>query len=165
MSELGNPGRLARLVTHRSAKWVIVAVWMALFLGCGAFAGQLSKVQENDVAAWLPGDAESTKALDATGSFFPPDQAPTVVVYERSTGITEADTQAIQASIDGFKNLEHVNGVEPAADPRTGTPVDYQLSADGQAVTATVNIDPGSGGWETLLEVVKQMRAARDDLP
>jgi len=165
MSELGNPGPLARIVAHPRAKWIIVAVWVALFVGCGTFAGQLSKVQENDIAAWLPGDAESTKAIDATGKFFPPDQAPTVVVFERSSGITDADTQAIRATIDGFENFEHVNGVEPITDPATGALADYQLSSDGQAVTATVNIDPGTGGWETLLDVVKQMRAVRGDLP
>jgi RND superfamily putative drug exporter len=165
MSELGIPGPLARLFTHPTAKWVIVAAWVVLFLGCGSFAGQLSKVQDNDVAAWLPGNAESTRAIDATGKFFPPDQAPTVVVYERTSGITDADRQAIQATIDSFRNLEHVNSVEPVTDPTTGALADYQLSSDGQAVTATINIDPGAGGWETLLDVVKQMRAARGDLP
>jgi len=165
MSEMGNPGRLARLVTHPTAKFVIVGVWVLLFLGCGAFAGQLSKVQENDIAAWLPGDAESTRAIDATGKFFPPDQAPTVVVFERGSGITDADKQAISASIDEFKTLEHVNGVEPVVDPTTGAASDYQVSEDGQAVTATINVDPGTGGWETLLDVVKEMRDSRGDLP
>jgi len=165
MSEVGDPGRLARLVTHPTAKFVIIGIWVVLFAGCGVFAGQLSKVQENDIAAWLPGDAESTRAIDATGKFFPPDQAPTVVVYERAAGITDADKEAIQASIDDFKNLQHVNGVEPVVDPATGAASDYQVSEDGQAVTATVNVDPGTGGWETLLDVVKEMRDTRGNLP
>jgi len=165
MSELGNPGPLARLITHPKAKFVIVGVWVVLFLGCGMFAGQLSKVQENDVSAWLPGDAESTRAIEATGKFFPPDQAPTVVVYERASGITTADEQAIQAQLDDFKNVQHVNGIEPVIDPTGGAPADYRVSEDGQAVTATINIDPGTGGWETLLDVVKDMRDTRRDLP
>jgi RND superfamily putative drug exporter len=159
MSELGTPGPLARLVTHPRAKFVIVGIWVLLFMSCGAFAGQLSKVQENDVSAWLPSDAESTRAIDATGKFFPPDQAPTVVVWERSSGITEADKEAITAELADFRNIEHVIGIE-----QTGSQL-FQISQDGQAATATINIDPGTGGWETLLDAVKDMRDSNGDLP
>jgi putative drug exporter of the RND superfamily len=159
MSELGSPGPLARLVTHPRAKFIIIGIWVVLFAGCGAFAGQLSKVQENDVSAWLPGDAESTRAIDATGKFFPPDQVPTVVIYHRDGGITAADKAAIAANAADFANVDNVLGVEQVAGQ------DSVLSQDGQAMTTTINIDPGTGGWETLLDVVKDIRDHSGALP
>jgi len=159
MSEVGDPGRLARLVTHPTAKFVIIGIWVVLFAGCGVFALQLKDAQENDIAAWLPAEAESTRAIDATSKFFPPNQVPTVVIYHRDGGITEADKAAIAANAADFTSIDDVLGIEQAAGN------DSVLSADGEAMTTTLNIDPGTGGWEKLLEVVKDVRGHAGSLP
>ena len=95
MSELGEPGKLARLVANPRNKWFMIVFWVALFAACGMPAGSLSKAQENDVSAWLPGDAESTRAIEQQEKFVSPDQIPIVAVYARGgSEITEADKEA-----------------------------------------------------------------------
>jgi RND superfamily putative drug exporter len=155
MGELGGPGRLARLVTDRRNKWLIVGFWLLAFAVCGMPAGSLSKAQENDVAAWLPGDAESTRAIDRQEKFFSPDEVPLQVVYERTDGpITDADKKAVRAHAAVFGELDHV----------TNTP-GTELSDDRQAMSITANVEPGPGGWETLLEVADDIRGHQGELP
>ena len=47
----------------------------------GGFAGKLTEVQNNEASSWLPGNAESTKALDKLAPFQDPNAIPTTVVY------------------------------------------------------------------------------------
>jgi len=159
MSEMGNPGRLARLVTQPRAKFWIIGFWVVLVAGCVVPAMGLSKAQENDIAAWLPADAESTAAIDDTGKFFPPDQVPTVVIYHHEGGITADDQAAIATNAEKFLTIDHVLGIEQVGGQ------DNVLSEDGEAMTTTVNLDPGTGGWETLLDAVTEMREQSDNLP
>jgi len=155
VSELGEPGKLARLVANPRNKWIIIVFWVALFAACGMPAGSLSKAQENDVSAWLPGDAESTKAIDQQEKFFSPDEIPIVGVFERTDGeITQADREAVRALAAGFADVDHV----------TNTP-STDLSDDRHAMTVTVQVDPGTGGWETILDVADELRAGEADLP
>jgi RND superfamily putative drug exporter len=151
---------LARLIAHRRNKFIIPVIWLvAVFIG-GFFAfgydGGLTKAQENDVSAWLPGDAESTKAIDDQEKFFSPNEIPTTVVYERSDGtITQADRDAVHAMAAAFGKLDHVVTAAPSTDQ----------SHDRHALQVTVSVDPGTGGWETLLDVTNEMRDMESDLP
>ena len=71
MTELGEPGRLARLVAHPRKKFIVPIIWAVLLVPSVLVAfvidGGLTKAQENDVSAWLPADAESTKAIEPIG--------------------------------------------------------------------------------------------------
>jgi len=159
VTELGEPGRLARLVAHKRNKFIVPFIWVALFIPSGYFAfaydGGLTKAQENDISAWLPGDAESTRAIDHQEKFFSPNEIPTVVVFEREGGITEEDQTAVREVADQVPDIDHV-----VADG-LGT----ELSDDRQAMTITFSVNPGTGGWETLLEVTDDIRALDDGLP
>ena len=57
----------------RSRRWlmpvVVVLVWLVVGGPLGSFAGQLSSVQENDNAGFLPESAESTEAREALVAF------------------------------------------------------------------------------------------------
>lgn len=155
MSEQGDPGRLATLVTGGRATWLVIVFWLVALGICLVPATGLSQAQENDVASWLPGDAESTRAIDAQEKFFSPDSVPTVVVYEREHGeITPSDRRAVQRHARAFALIDHVRG-------QPGT----ELSPDREAMTATVVVDPGTGGWETLLEVTDEIRELEQTLP
>ncbi len=57
-------------------------------------AGRLTDVQENDNAAFLPGDAESTQVLERLAAFQSPDQFPALVVYTGDGGLTPDDLRA-----------------------------------------------------------------------
>jgi RND superfamily putative drug exporter len=160
VSELGEPGRLARLIAHRRNKYIVPAIWLVMAFIGGFFAfgyeGGLTKAQENDVSAWLPGDAESTRAIEGQEKFFSPNEIPTTVVFERSNGtITLADKDAVHEMAAAFGKLDHVVTTAPST----------QLSHDREALQVTVKVDPGTGGWETLLDVTDEMRDMEGDLP
>ena len=56
-----------------------------------AFAAKLTDVQNNEASSWLPASAESTKVLDELSTTVDPNNIPTLVVYDRSSGLTDED--------------------------------------------------------------------------
>ena len=55
--------------------------------------GKYADAEKNESTSFLPGDAESTKALEITKALQQGEQAPTVIVYSREGGLTAADEQ------------------------------------------------------------------------
>ena len=54
----------------RRAKWTVFALWFAaIFIAVGAaeLPTKFEEAENNEATSYLPGDAESTHALDATG--------------------------------------------------------------------------------------------------
>ena len=55
----------------RRAKWIVFAIWfVAIFVAAGPanLPAKFEDAESNEATSYLPGDAESTKALDATES-------------------------------------------------------------------------------------------------
>ena len=80
------------------AKWVVFAVWLvAIFVAAGPanLPGKFTDAEENESTSFLPGDAESTKALEAAEELQGGELAPAVIVYRRESGLTPADRQTI----------------------------------------------------------------------
>ncbi|MFC7549625.1 MMPL family transporter [Plantactinospora sp. GCM10030261] len=138
---------LAALPGGRAAKWVIVALWIALLIPAAMVAGQLGDVEENDNSAWLPGNAESTEVIDRAGKFQTADTVPAIVVYDRPGGVTDADMAEARADADGFTAIDGVVG-------QAQGPV---LSEDGAAIQTVVQVRKGKKGWEDIGEVVDAM--------
>ncbi|WP_344688650.1 MMPL family transporter [Blastococcus jejuensis] len=146
----------ASKVSSRRLKWVILVCWLVLAALAAPLAGGLTDQQDNDIASWLPGDAESTVALErqiALGS--DPDVVPAVLVYERQAGLTAADTEAVAEDARAFARLDALDGTVVGPIP----------SEDGQALQLVVPINPGSGGWEAIAPIVDDMRAVAADGP
>ena len=78
---------IASLPCGRWTKWLVLAFWLALFVVSWPLAGKLTGAQQNDSAAWLPANAESTEVLELQRAFQPDETFPAVVVYERRDGI------------------------------------------------------------------------------
>jgi len=156
MSELGDPGQLARLVTGRRSKWVVIVVWLALLGGFGTLAGGLSGAQTNDAAAWLPGDSESAEAVDALTPFYDSENFDTNIVVDRADGkaLTKADQDAVNGLSADIAKIEHV----------VPTPT-VEVAKNQQAALIHTIINPGTGGWETILEVANKIRDLGDELP
>ncbi|MGY5883155.1 MMPL family transporter [Modestobacter lacusdianchii] len=113
-------------------------------------AGGLTDEQENDIAAWLPPDAESTRALQLqTELGSDPDLIPAVVVYERSTGLTAEDTAAVQADVAAFGQLGALDGEVVGPVP----------AEDGEAAQLIVPLNVGEDGWEQIAPIVDDIRA------
>src|SRR4030095_14631786 len=87
----------------RVAKWVIVALWIALLVPAFMLAGKLRDVEKNDSSAWLPSNAEATKVVDRAKKFQPAETLPAIVIYDRPGGITPADMRKDHANAQAFK--------------------------------------------------------------
>src|SRR5688572_1685329 len=106
---------IASLPCGRWAKWVVLAVWIALAIGLGPLAGKLAGAQENDATAWLPQSAESTQVYKLTDAFLPKDDIPTLVVYDRGgAALTAADKAKIESDAVEIKKLDHIASIPPA---------------------------------------------------
>ncbi len=101
----------ASRVSHHRLKWVILVFWLVLAALAAPLAGGLTEQQDNEISSWLPGDAESTLALERQielGS--DPDTIPAVIVYERADGLTAADNEAIAEDARVFAQLPDLDG-------------------------------------------------------
>ncbi len=80
------------------AKWAVAAVWLLLALIAGSFAGKFQSAQRNDPSSYLPGSAESSKALAQSKKISGGDEiTETIVVYHRGGGLHAGDLAAIEA--------------------------------------------------------------------
>jgi RND superfamily putative drug exporter len=80
------------------AKWVVFAVWLVgivIAAGPANLPGKFTDAEDNESTSFLPGDAESTKALQAAEDLQGGELAPAVIVYRRESGLTPADRQKI----------------------------------------------------------------------
>ncbi|MDG4783111.1 MMPL family transporter [Micromonospora sp. WMMD961] len=125
---------------------VVVLAWLVIGGVAGPFAGRLSEVATNDNAAFLPTDAEATRAQDLAGQFVDRQTIPALVVYERPSGITDADRQRVSADAARFAQVPGV--VTPLPPPIP--------SEDGQALQVVVPVDDAEG--EEIGTVVEQLR-------
>jgi len=76
------------------AKWVVFAIWVIGILiaaGPANLPGKFTDAEDNESTSFLPGDAESTKALAAAEELQGGELAPAVIVYRRESGLTPAD--------------------------------------------------------------------------
>src|SRR4051795_6988103 len=89
--------RLFTLPAGRRSKYVVLAVVALVYLAAASQAGKFEKAQKNETSSFLPGKAESVKALDAIERYPGGELAPAVIVFERRGGLTPAD----RARIDG----------------------------------------------------------------
>ncbi|MFJ8104874.1 MMPL family transporter [Streptomyces sp. NPDC096132] len=135
---------LASLPSGRVAKWVVVALWAVLLVPALMLAGRLGDVEENDNAAWLPGDAESTRVVERAERFQPADTLPAIVIHDRPGGITSADLAEARADAEAFLGVEGV----------VGQPQGPVTSEDGEAVQTVVQIRKDRTGWEGIGKVV-----------
>ncbi|HEY3631638.1 MAG TPA: MMPL family transporter [Jatrophihabitantaceae bacterium] len=107
----------------------LAVVWLLFGLAGGSYQGKLGDVQKNDNASWLPKSAESTKVDKESQQFRNVLSISGFVVYQRDSGLTDADKTKINHDAQAFRGLKGI-----AAD-EVGTP---QYSKDGR--TASVEV-------------------------
>ena len=87
----------------RRAKWIVFAIWFAaIFVAAGPanLPGKFEDAENNESSSYLPGDAESTAALNATESLQDGELAPAVILYRRESGLTAADRRTIVEDVE-----------------------------------------------------------------
>jgi len=89
---------LARIVTGRRSKWLVLLAWIVLLAVLAPVGQKLSDVTDNRTESFLPPNAESTEALRVQERRFPGGETVGgLVVYHRAGGLTAADQSAIGA--------------------------------------------------------------------
>jgi RND superfamily putative drug exporter len=86
----------------RRAKWIVFAVWfLAIFIAAGPanLPGKFEDAENNEATSYLPGEAESTKALNATERLQKGEIAPAVIIYRRESGLTHSDRRTIESDV------------------------------------------------------------------
>ena len=131
-------------------KWVVVGFWVAVLVITFPLAGKLSGAEKNDMKAWLPANAESTKVLDVVSHFQSPNAYTAVVVYHRAAGLTAADRAKAAADARSFTGMP---GVGPG---QVTSPVP---AADGKAIETIVQVNVGSQGWAGTATAADSIRA------
>ena len=83
---------------RRGLKWVFLAAWLLAMgvIGGANLPGKFDDAQSNESTSFLPGDAESTKALAAAKQIRGGEKVPLVIVYRRSAGLSAADRARIE---------------------------------------------------------------------
>jgi putative drug exporter of the RND superfamily len=133
--------------SSRSRRWilptVVVLLWLLVGGPLGSFAGQLASVQENDNAAFLPENAESTVAGNEYAKFTGNESVPTILVFEREGGVTQADQGAISDLLDEVRQIdvvdqEGVTGPIPSEDGEAAQAVVPLATPDGEELESAI---------------------------
>jgi putative drug exporter of the RND superfamily len=143
-------GSVFAVVAGRRTKWIVALVWVLALVGAG-FAnlpGKFSDAEKNESTSFLPGDAESTKALDVIKGLEGGELAPLVIVYHRDGGLTAGDKRVIA------RDRKILNRKQLRATSPFGKPVN---SKDGDAALVIAQIK-SDGESDTILDPVQEVR-------
>ena len=140
--------RFARLVSGHRSKFVVLAAWLVALAALGPLIGSFESKQRNEPSSFLPGDAESVRALELSDQFPSAEGVAGIVVFSREGGLTPADREQI-ANIQAELDANPPDGVVLVSPPRP--------SEDGEAALLVVQIVTG-GDEEILIEAVDSVR-------
>ena len=161
--------RLLTFPAHRTAKWLIALAWFAAMFAVFAFdlPAKYADAEQNDSASFLPGDAESTKALEAVERLQGGEKAAAVLVYRREGGLTQANRRRIETDRRAFNEFRERQAASPdpvVAKPfKAATPLsEPEPSEDGSAAILTTVIT-GDGESDTIIEPVDALRERASD--
>ncbi len=143
--------KIAAIPCGRWTKWAVLAFWVVVFAVAGPLSAKLNSAQKNDASSWLPQNAESTQVVEQAKQFTPSDVFPALVVYERATGVTEADQAKVAADVQHFAGVRDVTGKVLGPIP----------AKDGKAfqVLVPIKVAEEGNGWEELAPRVEEMRS------
>ena len=147
--------KLLTLPSGRRAKWIVVAIWLITVFAFSAanLPSKFEEIQKNDSASFLPSDAESTKALEATKEIQGAENVTVVAVYRRDGGLTAADRQRLAADRAELNALQ-LRNTGPFGEPR--------ISPDGTSALLLADIAT-DGESDTILKPVDEVRERISD--
>lgn len=150
----GQPRGVAWLVCGRRTKWLVLVVWVLVLGGMGPLAQKLTDAQDNQTVNWLPQEAESTRVLHESEEIRP-EQMPTVVVYAREAGLTDADRARIDEDLTELRALRD-HGLRGADTPDP----QYENRGAPRAAQIIVPMTAGDDAWERVVPAVDDIRGA-----
>jgi putative drug exporter of the RND superfamily len=137
-------GSLFTFAAGRRSKWVVFAIWFAaIFVAFQTdLPGKFEEAENNEASSYLPGDAESTAALDATDSLQKGELAPAVIVYRRDSGLTVADRRRIEEDVGEMAEKRYPGVIAAGATAASGG---KRQGREGAAKAALEDLPPGCG--------------------
>ena len=101
---------------------MLAGVLLVLFVA-GPFAGKFEDVQNNEPVSYLPGKAESVKALQKVEAFPSGRTLNAIVVYGRGSGLTAADRARVVRDRTSLNTDRppHTGAIPPATFSPNGT--------------------------------------------
>ena len=152
----------------RIGRWVVIVSWLILMGAIGPASGKLEQVTSNEQSSWLPQSVESVKALKIVNAAQKDETIPTIVVYNRTSGLTPVDKKSIQGDIVALSTpptapktlakTEIAGRTVPAVSPQ---PV---YSKDGQAAIVALSLK-ATGEGNDILDSVDQIRKVAHEGP
>ncbi|WP_336033329.1 MMPL family transporter [Geodermatophilus sp. FMUSA9-8] len=140
----------------RRVRWllplVVVLAWLGAAAPLGSLSGQLTGLQENDNAAFLPDSAESTRVAELAQAFSPTEAIPAILLWEGDGPLDQATLASVGQA------LEEAAAVADEAGALAGQPSPPIPSEDGEAVQAVLPLSPELG--DEIVGVVEDLRAA-----
>lgn len=160
--------QLAGRLTGPVTKWIVVVAALLIAGGMSTFSAKLIDVQNNEASSWLPSSAESTKVLEELSATVDPNDIPTLVVYHRSSGLTDddfarMDEQAAEiAQIDGVTEEGVLSPRAAQALADQGQNVPPLVSEDGEVAYLYLVLNFGANGWNDIPPVADEIRDIAD---
>ena len=136
-------GSFFTFAAGRRAKWIVFAIWfLAIFIAAGPakLPEKFEDAESNEATSYLPGSAESTKALKATESLQNGEIAPAVIIFRRESGLTAADHRTIVEDVGKMTSGERFPGV--VADGETAAAGGKRPDSE-EAAAAAKNLPAG----------------------
>ena len=145
-------------MTKQSSRWkqlllragmplIVIFVWLGLSGIGGPYFGKIDEVSSNDLATFLPKNAESTKVKDELSKFQDAKAIPAIVVFESAAPLTDAQ----KAEIVGVKTTIDNSGV---LDGAASSPI---VSEDGKAEFMLAPLDSNSEFDVAITQLKKQI--------
>jgi RND superfamily putative drug exporter len=156
--------QIAGSLTGRVTKWIVLVAVVVITGVMATFSVKLADVQNNEASSWLPGSAESTQVLEELSASVDPNDIPTLVVYHRDGGLTDADLAAMEedgAEIADLKGVTDQGVLTPAAAEAAaaqGAPVPRLVSDDGEVAYLYFVLNFGSNGWNDIPAAADEIR-------
>jgi len=159
--------------TARRWLWVAIGVVIAWFLIAGAVgpvSGQLSTVQKNDNAAFLPASAESTKVINEQAGFSNAKSFPEFVLFTNESGLTAQNRAAIASFAEALPAVPVAAGKTVADFLVPGVPLVPVPSKDGKAELISLPLDSQKvagtiDGKSPILLVTQAVRTSAAAVP
>jgi putative drug exporter of the RND superfamily len=133
----------------RRSKWIVLAGSLVVLFVAGLFAGKFEGVQNNEPVSYLPGKAESVKALQKVEDFPAGRTLNGIVVYGRRSGLTAADRARV------LRDRASLSTNRP---PRTGVIPPPIFSANGTTALLVAPLADPKGMEERITGPIDEIR-------
>lgn len=161
--------QIAGKLTGPITKWIVAAIVVFAAMALAPLNAKLVDVQNNEASSWLPESAESTKVLEElSGSDTQdPNDIPTLVVYSRAGGLTDADLAAmdeqaakIAADVEGVTDSTE-DGKADVLSPNVAEQSDLPQklkSDDDQVAYLYLVLNFGDEGWNAIPDAADEIK-------